>query len=343
MPRTTLTKTLATVAIALLGTASLAACSGSNAKDATTASGDYKIVFTSGSALVTDWDVYIAEKEGFFTKHHVKVDDVSTETAEAANKLLVTGEAQVGRGLAPMIQSMQSSGGSLDLVDVGDALVRPPFYLNVKQSVTDPSQLKGLKIGVSSDTDNTTIVTLDMLNRLDISEKDVDLVTAGGTSARFAGLQSGAIDASLLFPPVAQTAVKAGFPSLGYVPQLMGDDYKYAFTSVIMNRAWVKKNPDAAKAYLAARNDALKFLADPANKADAIDILAKATNVDTAAATDTYETLKIGTPQSAFSPKIGIDKDADNGTIKILKRAGQAPADLKLDDIVDPSIAKSVN
>jgi NitT/TauT family transport system substrate-binding protein len=328
---------------AVLALACLAGCAADPGPKAAAGAGngEYDIVFTGGASLVTDWDVYVAEAEGFYKKHHVKVDNVKTETAEAANKLLVTGDAQVGRGLAPMIQAIEGSGGALDLVDVGDALVRPPFYLNVKPGITSMEQLKGKKIGTSSPTDNTTIVTIDMLNHLGMSQSDVELVSAGGTAARFAGLQGGAIDASLLFPPVAQKAIAAKFPSLGYLPDLIGNDYKYAFTSVIMNRTWLKDNPDAAKAYLAARNDSLKFLNDPANKDEVIGILAKATNVDTANATDTYNQLHIGTPQSAFASQIGIDDNAVAGTLAILQKLGQAPKDLKPSDIVDPSVAAS--
>jgi len=343
--RTTILKSVAVAFAAALTVGGLAGCSGTDSNEPPAAGGGsdgpYHIIFTAGSTLVTDWDVYVAEDEGFFKKHNVEVENVTTETAEGANKLIITGGAQVARGLAPMIQSIAGSGGALDLIDVADTLVRPPFFMNVNKSITSTDQLKGKKIGTSSPTDNTTIVTIAFLDHLGMTPDDVELTTAGGTSARFAGLQSKALDASLLFPPVAQTAISEGFPSLGYVPDLMGDDFKYAFSGVIMNPKWIKDNTEATHAYLAARNDALKFLNDPANKDRAIEILADATDVDVKAATDTYNALHIGTPQSAFAQEIGIDTDAVNGTLSILQKIGQAPADMKVEDLVDPTAAEA--
>jgi NitT/TauT family transport system substrate-binding protein len=218
-------------------------------------------------------------------------------------------------------------------------LVRPPFTINAAPSVKSISGLRGKKVGTSSPTDSTTVVTQDALSRLGLKSSDYQDVTAGGTSARLAGLEGHALDASLMLPPINATAEKEGFHSLGYVPDLVGRTYKFGFSAVVVNPDWAKKNKPALEAYLAARNDALRFLADPANRQESVSILAEETKCSPEVADQIYDMLHIGTPQSAFAPQIGIDLDAVKGTLSALQAMGQAPTSMSPDELVDDSYA----
>lgn len=331
--------TKALVITTALFTVGLTACATDSAPAPAAAGGPYPVVFTAGAKTVTDWDHFIAVDQGFYKKYAVELDEVSTETAGAATQLLVTGDAQVGRGLPPMIQAVAGSNGGVKLLDVGDLLIRPPHELHAAPGIKSFKDLVGKNVGTSSPTDSATIVTRDVLRRLDIDASKVNIVAAGGTAARLSGLESGALDATLLLPPVNFTATDQGYPAAGYVPKVLGPDYYFAFSSVIVNPNWASKNENALVAFLKARGEALRFLADPANKAEAIRILAKDTKIEESVAEQTYDLLGIGTKLSAFNSDIGVHQGAAGEVLDALQAFDQAPADLKLDTLVDDSYA----
>jgi NitT/TauT family transport system substrate-binding protein len=119
----------------------------------------------------------------------------------------------------------------------------------------------------------------------------------------------------------------------------MGKDWQFAFTSVIVNPAWAEKNREALVAFLAGRNDALKWLADPANRDEAVDILATETKVSKETADKIYDLMGIGTANSAFAAEIGASEVAAGGVLSALQGMGQAPSEMELASMIDDQYA----
>lgn len=321
-----------------------AACGGSGSGDqsasGTSSSGVQTVKVAAGSKLLTDWDDYIADAKGYYTKHGVKVDRVTTQTASAATQLQVTGEISIGRGLPPAVQADVKSNGNIELIDVADTLIRPPFTVNAASSINSYQDLVGKTVAVSTPTDSTTVVTQQAFTKLGLPTDKMDFNPVGGTAERLAGLEQGAVQATLMLPPLNFKAESEGFHRIGYIPDDLGAGYKFAFTSVIVNRDWAKKNKDLLVKYLAARNDALKFMADKNNRAEVSSILAKATGVDDATAQKIYD-LTIGGKYSAFNDKIGVDTAAAQGVLDGLKDGGFLKKQEKAADYTDDSYAKA--
>jgi NitT/TauT family transport system substrate-binding protein len=282
---------------------------------------DDTIVVASGAATVTDYDDYIAREKGFYKQHHVKTEYLTTQTAAQATQLLATGEADIGRGIADAIQANVATDRKLDYISVADMLTRPPHVL-MTDGTKSFDDIKGRKIGISSPTDNTTIVTEGLLEGKNIDPARANLIPAGGTSSRLAAMQSGGVTATLLLPPANFKAVKeAGLTSLGSVPQLLGPDWGYSFTSVIVDRRWATLNRDLLVRFLQARDDALRWLADPRNRKEAIAILEKYTEAKPSPAAKTYDL--ISDPKlRAFAPRIGINRKADANVLRVMETAG---------------------
>jgi NitT/TauT family transport system substrate-binding protein len=283
----------------------------------------HTVIYAEGARTVSDWDHYVALALDLYEKNGVELDSVSTQTAVAATQLLVTGEANIGRGLAPTVQVVSQSNGGVTLVDVADILIRPPFIINSKSGST-MSDLAGLKLGVSSPTDSTSVVA------------------SGGTGARLAALVGGALDAALLLPPANFTAEDEGFARVGYLPEDLGEDWVSSFTAIIVEPEWAAANEGALIGILTARHEALQFLADPKNRDEAIEILAEATDVTVEIAEKTYELLGIATDRSAFATEIGVSEAAAQDVLTVLQDAGQASEDMELSDITDDSYAAKV-
>ena len=92
----------------------------------------------------------------------------------------------------------------------------PPYALLAKPEIKNIEDLKGKTIIIGGAKDITRIFTERMLEPHGLKSGDYDLVFAGATSARFAALKSGAVDAAILTVPFNFYAESAGYTNLGF-------------------------------------------------------------------------------------------------------------------------------
>jgi ABC-type nitrate/sulfonate/bicarbonate transport system substrate-binding protein len=330
------TRTLATAWAAVLAL-STAACAGSAVRSGGGGDSD-TIRVSAGSSLITDLPDYVAEANGFYRAHGVKIDRISTQSAGQASQLVVSGAADTGRGLAPSIQAWQNSGGSADLVSVADTIIRPPYVMVTSAKIKSWDQLSGKTIGVASPTDNGTVVAKDAFARKGVTEPGY--IPAGGTTERFSALQKGAINATLMFPPTNFAIAGKGLNDIGYLPEELGKSWQYTFNSVIVSKRWAKAHSGTLVKYLQATDDALRWIAKPANKAKTIQILAKATKSSTANAEKTYD-LTVAGKVPVFARRVGVQRTASARVLDDLVKFGYVKkSGLTIDQFLDDSYAK---
>src|SRR5206468_11457740 len=106
-----------------------------------------------------------------------------------------------------------------------------------------------------------------------LKDGDYDIIVIGATAARFAALQSGAIDATMLVPPFNFTAIKAGYTSLGLVRDYAED---LPQTGMQVSKRWAAAHPSEAKAINAVIDEAVAWFYNRENRDEAIDILTQA-------------------------------------------------------------------
>jgi ABC-type nitrate/sulfonate/bicarbonate transport system substrate-binding protein len=322
------------LALATATTIALATgCAGASA-----GTGDDVLVMTVAAPTVTDFDDYVAKTKGFYEAHGVTVERVQTGTAAQSVQLLATGDAEIGRGLANSIQARLRTDGQLDFVDIADPTIRPPHVMNSK-GIHDLADLAGTTMGITSVTDQGTIVTAQVIQRLGLDADSIEMVPTGGTGSRLAAMNAGGVGSSLLLPPVSFTAEKQGAIRLGYVPELLGPDYQFSFTGIIVRESWAEANREQLVRYLAARDDALRWLHDPANAEEAAQILARETRITLERATQTYDLL-FRSAVPAFADRIGVSIPAGESVLQGLRLTGHVrDGSARIEDFVDDSYA----
>ncbi len=128
-----------------------------------------------------------------------------------------------------------------------------------------------------------------MLEGNGMTRGDLDFVYAGSTAARFAALESGAVDAAMLTAPQLFTAAAHGFVNLGYAIDYAKD---VPFTADLVNRDWVATHQATAKKFLDAYSQAIVWFDDAKNKDAAIDILLKVTKMNHDDIAQSYDFLR---------------------------------------------------
>ncbi len=251
----------------------------------------------------SDWGMYIADKLGMFEKNGLKPDIIVTGSSAANAQQLTAGSVDFGE--VSTTQLIEAVLGEAPIVSVINRTNNAPYVIVSKKGYTSIPQLKGKTIIVGGPNDITLVFMNTVLAAYKLKQDDVVYTFAGGTGERYAALMSGTVDAAILLPPFSFRATDAGYPILDNVAKYYPS---FPFDTFSVRTDWAKKNGDVIVAYVKTILQALAWLYDPANKAQAIAILADATNVPPADAAKTYDFFVV---TMKFYNRTGITTAAD--------------------------------
>jgi NitT/TauT family transport system substrate-binding protein len=236
--------------------------------------------FVSHGAL--QWPEYIASEFGWFKENGVDVDMLVV--GGGAAQQLAAGALNLGYSGFPDFVRATNQGASLKIAINGIAV--PPYAVYAKPQIKKIADLKGKIISIGGSKDITLIYMEAFIGSAGLKAKDVDFVYAKATQDRLAALISGGVDAAILYPPATFRAGSQGYTNLGDIePHLKG----FPFTVWAVNTDWAQKNRPALLGYVKAYGRAVRWLYDPKNKEQAIDILVKYSRQDRKDTADTYD------------------------------------------------------
>jgi NitT/TauT family transport system substrate-binding protein len=263
------------------------------------------------------WDDYVADAKGMWAANGLQLETTLADTTAGAIRALLSSAADIASSIPDGIPIANAQGG--DIVDVCDVVLKTPYALAVGKSVESYTDLKGKKVAISDPKSGATVVVKNMLRANGVQESEVELVSSGGSTARFAALQTGAVDAAVVVPPFDLQLQDLGFRILGYASD---KGAKSAFVSVQVRKSWVQQpaNAELLVRYLRAKKQALAWLNDPKNREEATQILAAKLKLSPDIATRTYDL--VFSRLQMFSKDIGVDADAVQDVISQLVAVG---------------------
>ena len=212
------------------------------------------------------WPLHIAADNGYFDAAGIKIDLVFSQSSASVIQQLAAGSYNIAptAGMVDPIRAIDK-GAPIALVRV--VISAPPYALLAKPEIKTMADLKGKTIIVGGAKDITRIYTERMLTPNGLKSGDYDLVYAGATSARFAALKSGAVDAALLTMPFNFFAATAGYTNLGFTFDYIPD---MPFAATTVNREWADTHGEALRRFLDAYNKGVVWFYDPANREAAV-------------------------------------------------------------------------
>lgn len=261
------------------------------------------IGFTSKNA--TDWISFVADKLGFFIANGVKPEFITVGSAAGnAQQLTANSTNLAGISSTQIIEAVQ---GGAPLQAVANRTHTTPYVVIGKKGVPSIKALKGKLIIVGGPNDVTRIMLDGVLAGNGLTSDDVTYTFAGGTPERFAALMSGTVDAAILLPPFEFRATAQGYPILAEVAKFFPT---FPLDLIGANVGWAKDHADLIEAYFRGFLTAVRWIYDPANRAQALSILAEATNTAPEDALKSYDTYVRGNvfSQTGITPLDGMDK-----------------------------------
>jgi len=169
---------------------------------------------------------------------------------------------------------------------VAGAAANAPFRVVAAKEIKSWGDLKGKTVSVGGLTDVTLYFLRVMARKNGLADADYDLLYGGGTPNRFAQLASGAAAAAVLTNPIDFAALEQGFVDLGSVPQYLPN---WPQNNILVDTRWAGQNRSAVVAFLRVHVRAIRYLYDPANRDEVIDILARHTRTARNIAGATYD------------------------------------------------------
>jgi ABC-type nitrate/sulfonate/bicarbonate transport system substrate-binding protein len=229
----------------------------------------------------------VADKQGLFTKYGLEVLNDNKKNSDELRADLAAGRGDVAYlAVDNAVAMVELAHQDVVIVMGGEGSQNELIAQKGIRSILD---LRGKTLIVDAP---NTAYALQMKKILALSGlaagKDYEIKPFGATPQRFVAMREQKDFAgSMLGPPVSLVAKKEGFVSLGSVPELIGP---YQAAGFFTERAWAKDHRDLLVLFLSACIEAQRWLLNPANKQQVIDLLAAQYHLAPEIAAEDYDT-----------------------------------------------------
>jgi len=198
--------------------------------------------------------VWAAKEGGYFDQHGLKVDLIYIGGTAQLFQSMLAGEIGFGVGGGPSIISVNTQRTSI--VAIAGTLNRMIMKIMAIPQIRSSADIRGKRIAITRYGTSTDFAARLFLKSWGLSpEKDAVILQVGSVPNIVASLQSGASQAGALSPPAHLQAEKMGFAEL---MDLSKGDIYYPFTYVAVSAAFLEKNRNLMRPFLAASVEGIR-------------------------------------------------------------------------------------
>lgn len=266
---------------------------------------------------------YVAQDKGFLKKYNLEAEYIQMRTTIQPSAV-INGNIN----FFPSVSTgMSAAASGLPLVVVANFFDGAPWILVTAKEINKPQDLIGKTVAVSGLRTSPHLFLQAALKKWEIAEKDVGIISTGGTSDSFLALVSKQVVGTVLTPPFDDKAVSLGFKKFMF----LGDLADIPYVGVMTSQTEIKNNRETIRRTLAALMDAVGWIR--ANREESVKMIASKFKVNQTEAEGTYTTLvKMLNKDGRLPPKVA------RGYIELLRQDRPIPADFDGQKIVDFSM-----
>ena len=228
-----------------------------------------KVRMASSSTNVSFLALYTALNRGFFKDEGIDLEIIFMP-ANLASTAVLNGDVDYNGAVTGTIgAAVQGRPMKVLLFTVS----KPLLFLIGQKNIKDVKQLKGKKIAGSSPGGSATLLANQALKQIGLEPgKDVSVLQMSGNAAsRFAVLESGVVDASLLSVPENIIAQERGYNELLF----LGDVIEFPQNGFGTSEKRIRESPDEVYRMVRATLRGLQFIWDKNNQEAVTNILMK--------------------------------------------------------------------
>jgi len=271
---------------------------------------------------------YVAQEKGFLKKHNLEAEYIQMRTTIQPSAV-INGNIN----FFPSVSTgMSAAVSGIPVVVVLNFYDGAPWTLVTNKEINKPQDLIGKTVAVSGLRTSPHLFLQAALKKWEIAEKDVAIVSTGGTSDSFMALVSKQVAGTVLTPPFDDKAVSLGFKKFMFI----GDMADIPYVGVMASQNEVKNNRETIRRTLAALMEAVAWIR--ANREESARMIVNKFKVNQTEAENTYATLvKMLNKDGRLNPKVA------RGYIDLLRQDRPIPADFDPQKIVDFSMLPVAN
>jgi len=264
-----------------------------------------------------NWPFFIAEALDLFAEENLSVArNIFTRPPDPV-AALIDGSLDI-INVIPDVALLEMAGGA-PLSVIANTNDRPQYRLMAQPDIKSGKQLEGKKIGVNDGRSAEALILRRLLRVHGLTDDAYELVSSGPPLERCGKLKEGAISATMVTEPFHFLLEKDGFTFLGSSTEVAP---AYPFTVCLVRKA--SEVDERFVNFLRVLKKAWKWLADPANRSKAVEILCRATESAPAQAEQTYDLyLNPSSPPSLEPTETGVA-----AVLELLAESGRLPLPL---------------
>lgn len=236
--------------------------------------------------------------KGTFAKRGVAVELLFTVNSTELRDGLANGDIEVAHSAVDnSVAMVELAGKDAVIVMGGDSSMNELF---VQSHVASAADLRGRTVIVDAPNTAYALQVKKILLNAGLGAGDYAIKPVGGGLVRARAMRENRDNAaSILNPPFSFAAQKDGMKSLGRTIDLLGP---YQATGAFVMRPWARANANALERYLAAYIEVTRWVRDPANRAECVQLLMDRLKIERGVAEPTYDAL--------VDPAFGLVPDA---------------------------------
>jgi NitT/TauT family transport system substrate-binding protein len=245
---------------------------------------------------------FVGVAKGFFAKYGLTVEVEHTESSQAQRDGLAAGRFQIAQAaLDNAVAMIEVAKRDVVVVSGGDSGMNE---FMVQPGIGSFADLKGKTLIVDAPDTAYALQAKKLLLRSGLVDgRDYTVKPIGAVVYRYKAMISDPSNAaSILNLPFTVEAKAKGLKSLGGMVELLGP---YQASGAFVMRPWAREHGAELEKYLAAYVQSVRWIRDPAHRAEAVDLMIDKLKLDRTIAEQTYDLLI--DPVSGFTPDAKFD------------------------------------
>jgi NitT/TauT family transport system substrate-binding protein len=269
--------------------------------------------------------LWVAKEAGIFDRNGLDARLIFIQSSPTNIQALINNDIQIS--VSGSVGVVNSALAGLDLIFVGGMYQSMLYHLIADSSIKTPKDLKGKKVGVSRFGASSHYAVEAVLEKFGMDpKKDVVILQVGSENVRAAAIAKGAIQATVITPPLNPAHKKLG---LHTVISLKDAGIPYLSDAMIVRRSYYNANQRPVKRFLRAMTEAFAFYKKPENKPLVMKIQAKYQGLDSQTDSELLSETRDVFANEFYSAIPHVTRE---GLLAVIKGLGQRnPEILKLD------------
>ena len=290
-----------------------------------------RIVVGLSSVNIAFLPVYVTQEKGFFKDEGLDVIFVMFNAGSTNIQALAGGDVQImGSAFVETIGGRAS--GIVDVKNFWGISNIMPFQLYSNPNFKSMKDAKGKRFAISRFGSLTDYLTRATVQHFGINPKDVTILQIGSTPARYAALEAGGVDASIVWFPVTEIAKAKGYNKLFDLKEIFP---QWPYETFAARETWLAKEKDQVTKFLRAYQRGVRQTLQ--SKDDAVRAIRKYVKMDPAMAPAGYDEYKESFPVNGEIAERPVPQ-----VIQEEFEAGRIKRKFAIEELIDRSFMKAL-